>query len=85
MYNAGTVRVSAGETPKRTLDYISHILESQQKIEELFEIQRSILYPAPEPELVVIDEPPLPAEEHRLTRLSPLTPISGKSVTAVRP
>ncbi|GHU84746.1 hypothetical protein FACS189473_2740 [Spirochaetia bacterium] len=37
MYNAGTNRVAAGTTPKRTLDYVSRILDSQRQIEELFD------------------------------------------------
>jgi hypothetical protein len=82
MYNAGTGRVSAGETPKRTLDYISHILESQQKIEELFEAR---IVTDPEPEVVVLEEPIPIVEKPRLTRLSPLTPISGKPFAAIMP
>jgi hypothetical protein len=37
MYNAGTNRVSAGGTPKRTLDYVSNILNSKQRFEDVFE------------------------------------------------
>jgi hypothetical protein len=37
MYNAGTNRVTAGSTPKRTLDYVSNILNSKQRIEDVFE------------------------------------------------
>lgn len=36
MYNAGTNRVNTGGTPKKTLDYVSHILMIQAGIEELF-------------------------------------------------
>jgi ABC-type sugar transport system substrate-binding protein len=36
MYNAGTNRVRAGGTPKKTLDYIANILASQEKIDELY-------------------------------------------------
>jgi len=36
MYNAGVTRVSSGETPKNTLDYISRILVEERRIEELF-------------------------------------------------
>ena len=36
MYNAGTTRVRSAGTPKDTLDYISRILNRQQKIEKLF-------------------------------------------------
>jgi hypothetical protein len=37
MYNAGTVRVKSEGAPKRTLDYVSNILDSKQRIETLFE------------------------------------------------
>ncbi|MDR3337298.1 MAG: transglycosylase SLT domain-containing protein [Treponema sp.] len=37
MYNAGTNRVATGGTPKRTLDYVSSILDSKQHLEDLFE------------------------------------------------
>jgi hypothetical protein len=36
MYNAGTNRVNAGGTPKKTLDYVSHVLRVQADIEDLF-------------------------------------------------
>jgi hypothetical protein len=37
MYNAGLRRVSTGGTPKRTLDYISRVLQLKSDIEILFE------------------------------------------------
>ncbi|MDR1787491.1 MAG: lytic transglycosylase domain-containing protein, partial [Treponema sp.] len=37
MYNAGTVKVRDGGTPKRTLDYISSIINNRRRIEESFE------------------------------------------------
>jgi hypothetical protein len=36
MYNAGHNRVRSAGTPKTTLDYVSRILKTQRKIEELF-------------------------------------------------
>lgn len=36
MYNAGTNRVRSGGTPKKTLDYVSLILDFKQGVEELF-------------------------------------------------
>jgi hypothetical protein len=36
MYNAGTTRVRQDNTPKKTLDYISRVLEYQSRIEEFF-------------------------------------------------
>ncbi|MDR2786014.1 MAG: transglycosylase SLT domain-containing protein [Treponema sp.] len=40
MYNAGTNRVSSGGTPKMTLDYVSNILNTKERIETLFEENR---------------------------------------------
>lgn len=42
MYNAGLNRVRNGETPKKTLDYVSRILNASQKIEELFLAEMSV-------------------------------------------
>jgi hypothetical protein len=39
MYNAGTARVRAGETPKKTLDYVSRILRYRQRVEDLFQTE----------------------------------------------
>jgi hypothetical protein len=36
MYNAGTTRVRQGGTPKNTLDYVSRVLEYQNRVEEFF-------------------------------------------------
>ena len=36
MYNAGSSRVSSAGAPKKTLDYISRVLEQQQRIERRF-------------------------------------------------
>jgi soluble lytic murein transglycosylase-like protein len=36
MYNAGSNRVKSNETPKRTLDYISRILDRRHKIDDRF-------------------------------------------------
>jgi hypothetical protein len=75
MYNAGTTRVRAGTTPKKTLDYVSDILAIQLRIEELFseyqELAAAIpvkapVLPAPEPE-----PDPWEAARPRLTLLSP--------------
>ena len=41
MYNAGTIRVKAGSTPKKTLDYVSRIMKYQRQIDELFLIEYS--------------------------------------------
>jgi soluble lytic murein transglycosylase-like protein len=49
MYNAGTNRVSAGGTPKTTLDYVSNILASKQRIEAFFEDHQ----PEPPPPVVL--------------------------------
>jgi hypothetical protein len=43
MYNAGTGKVNADGTPKRTLGYISRILDSQIRIEEAYEVLRQDL------------------------------------------
>lgn len=79
MYNAGTVRVSSGGTPKRTLDYISRILESQEKIEEVFNVQRiEPEAPLPPIELSVAEEPEPEEHEPIAPRLSLLSPASRR-------
>ncbi|MDR2052274.1 MAG: lytic transglycosylase domain-containing protein [Treponema sp.] len=40
MYNAGTNRVSSGSTPKMTLDYVSNILNTKNRIDAFFEEHR---------------------------------------------
>jgi hypothetical protein len=81
MYNAGTGRVKAEGAPKRTLDYVSQIMEARQKIDDAFE-----LYPIPavQGELPVVAEvtpEELTAEQGFIERprLSLLTPIAGRS------
>lgn len=39
MYNAGATRVKSNNTPKRTLDYISRILDSRDRIDEAFRVE----------------------------------------------
>ncbi|MFP3089536.1 transglycosylase SLT domain-containing protein [Treponema sp. TIM-1] len=39
MYNAGATKVKSNNTPKRTLDYISRILDSRDRIEEAFRVE----------------------------------------------
>jgi soluble lytic murein transglycosylase-like protein len=39
MYNAGATRVTSNNTPKRTLDYVSRILDARARIEESFRIE----------------------------------------------
>jgi hypothetical protein len=77
MYNAGTNRVTAGGTPKRTLDYISNILDSKQRIEDLFEahgmnvvLASLSVSQAPHPEETGDPQDPSP-ERPRLSLLSP--------------
>jgi hypothetical protein len=81
MYNAGTERVKAEGAPKRTLDYVSFILEFQRKIEDAFAV-----HPFPLPvtehstlEPVDLDIPADNAEPHLgKPRLALLTPITGR-------
>lgn len=44
MYNAGTTKVSSDKTPKRTLDYVSRILNYENGIEKLFAQQVASRY-----------------------------------------
>jgi hypothetical protein len=39
MYNAGSVRVNAGGTPRVTLEYVGRVLNSRRKIDSLFEAE----------------------------------------------
>jgi hypothetical protein len=39
MYNAGANRVSSNQTPKKTLDYVSRILEMRNRIEDAFRVE----------------------------------------------
>lgn len=80
MYNAGTNRVKGDGTPKRTLDYISYILEFQRKIEDAF---TSHPFPMPAVEEIVV-EPDAPPKSEEVEsyfgkpRLALLTPIAGR-------
>jgi hypothetical protein len=77
MYNAGTVRVKSEGTPKRTLDYVSNILDSKQRIEALFEEHRPypsalVLVSEEEAEAEAeIEEQPALLQKPRLALLSP--------------
>ena len=76
MYNAGTNRVSAGGTPKMTLDYVSNILNTKQRIETLFEEHR----PNPSELVLVVQEDETEPEEQRIEpawkpRLALLSPL----------
>ncbi|MDR0761326.1 MAG: transglycosylase SLT domain-containing protein [Treponema sp.] len=82
MYNAGTGRVKTEGAPKRTLDYISYILEFQRKIEDAF-AAHPLPLPLTEqlaPEPADLDLPKPDDAEPRLgkPRLSLLTPITGR-------
>jgi len=68
MYNAGSNKVRTGGTPKRTLDYISRIINRQRKIDELFLSDYS-----PQPEIV--ETPEIIAEVPAGFTLSLLTPL----------
>lgn len=39
MYNAGANRVTSNQTPKRTLDYVSRILEMRNRMEDAFRVE----------------------------------------------
>ncbi|MDR1108874.1 MAG: transglycosylase SLT domain-containing protein [Spirochaetaceae bacterium] len=39
MYNAGATRVKADQTPKKTLDYASRILETRNRLEDAFRLE----------------------------------------------
>jgi hypothetical protein len=88
MYNAGTNRVHSGSTPKKTLDYVSHILENQDTIERLFAMAEmrflEDLEFMPEHLQELMPEPLLNQAEIALepepakSRLALLSPISGR-------
>lgn len=71
MYNAGTVRVRAGGTPKKTLDYVSRILNRQREIESRFRSEYARLFPEPDEDEPDVEEP----EEKAPFRLSLLAPL----------
>jgi soluble lytic murein transglycosylase-like protein len=75
MYNAGTNRVRAGGTPKKTLDYISQILTNQAKIEELFAAHSMMMR-----KTAVSVEPPVVEEAPDVVkpRLVLLSPVRGR-------
>jgi soluble lytic murein transglycosylase-like protein len=82
MYNAGTGRVNAEGAPKRTLDYVSGVLEFQRKIEDTF-----VSHPIPMPVTEeLVSEPadsglpdPVRADPYfGKPRLALLTPIAGR-------
>jgi hypothetical protein len=80
MYNAGTSRVKAEGAPKRTLDYVSYILEFQRKIEDTFAAPP---LPIPVTEELVPEPGDLPESIETESffgklRLSLLTPIAGR-------
>ncbi|MDR2515892.1 MAG: lytic transglycosylase domain-containing protein [Spirochaetaceae bacterium] len=73
MYNAGTGRVATGDgTPKRTLDYVSRILDTRKRIERLY-VEREP--ETAEVEIVevipVIEDDPAPVAP-RLAHLAPI-------------
>lgn len=39
MYNAGNGRVGRGATPRKTLDYVSHVIAYEKNIVDLFEVK----------------------------------------------
>jgi hypothetical protein len=80
MYNAGTGRVEARGAPKKTLDYISLILEVQRKIEDTFAD-----HPLPDPvteeivmETVNLEDAAAEEPYFRKLRLALLSPIAGR-------
>jgi hypothetical protein len=82
MYNAGTNRVKADGTPKRTLDYISYILEFQRKIEDTF-AAHPLPMPEPVTEELASELDGFRQEEEAGSyfgkpRLTLLTPIAGR-------
>jgi hypothetical protein len=71
MYNAGSARVNSGGTPRATLDYISRVIRTEQKIKALFEdsYNATVLSPVP---AQVNEDRELPGPKMRLSLLSPL-------------
>jgi soluble lytic murein transglycosylase-like protein len=57
MYNAGTNRVKAGTTPRRTLDYVSRILEFRNGIESLFQVEYMQRLPPSRQEALIARSP----------------------------
>jgi soluble lytic murein transglycosylase-like protein len=72
MYNAGSNRVKSNETPKKTLDYISRILNRRHKIDERFLAQ-----PVPEPREEAVSDNAI-AEKPGKFRLNLLAPLGGR-------
>lgn len=85
MYNAGTNRVTLEGAPKRTLDYVSYILEFQRKVEDTF-----TAHPLPTPAIpmpVTEELASEPDDLHRQEQAEPyfkrprltlLSPIAGR-------
>jgi hypothetical protein len=79
MYNAGIGRVRSGGTPKTTLDYISHIMESQQRIEEAYASYLVLFLEESPPVVEVGYEGSFSGKpQHDKPRLALLTPIAGR-------
>ncbi|GHV55607.1 hypothetical protein AGMMS49579_18900 [Spirochaetia bacterium] len=91
IYNAGTGKVSSIGTPRNTLDYISRILSSRQKIDSLFraEIAHVMESPyalelgivpasSPEAPLVDISAGTELADTAERSRFALLSPLSGR-------
>jgi hypothetical protein len=80
MYNAGTGRVKAEGAPKRTLDYISQIMEARQKIDDAFELYPIPAVPGEMPAAAEVIPEELTAEQGFVERprLSFLSPIAGR-------
>ncbi|MDR0721030.1 MAG: transglycosylase SLT domain-containing protein [Treponema sp.] len=73
MYNAGSNRVKSNGTPKKTLDYISRILNRRHKIDERF-LAQSI----PEPQEEEAGSDNVIAEKPGKFRLNLLAPLGGR-------
>ncbi len=72
MYNAGSNRVRNGETPKKTLDYVSRILRNSEKIEELF-LEEMNIWTA---EIAAAEESEAEAEESYSATLNPIDSLA---------
>jgi hypothetical protein len=57
MYNAGTIRVKEGSTPRQTLDHISRILNFRNGIESLFQAEYVQRIPFPQREIMISTSP----------------------------
>ena len=75
MYNAGETRVRSNGAPKKTLDYISRILNRQRRIEGLF-MAEVILGQL---ESIENERVEVEIEEKTPFRLNLLTPLGGRS------